>query len=68
MSASQMGVIAKTAEKENPSLCGAKSCIKGTVNVKAITGSARSALEEHKGAAGGTRLLCMAPFLWNINT
>lgn len=32
-----MGVIAKTEEKENPSLCGAKCCIKGTVNVKAIT-------------------------------
>lgn len=31
-----MGVIAKTEEKENPSLCGAKCCIKGTVNVKAI--------------------------------
>lgn len=63
-----MGVTAKTEEKENPSLCGAKCCIKGTVNVKAITGSACSALEEHKVVAGGTRLLCMAPFHWNINT
>lgn len=57
-----MGVIAKTEEKENPSLCGAKCCIKGTVNVKAIIDSACSALEEHKVAAGGTRLLCILSF------
>lgn len=46
-----MGVIAKTEEKENPSLCGAKCCIKGTVNVKAITW-------QHSLCPGGTQSGC----------